>query len=65
VLHLLEIHCVEDISRLKPSFSGDSHSKMGILQFLFSMGIRIDDDLASFFFGIFTPLESPATYGGE
>jgi hypothetical protein len=29
------------------------------------MGIRIDDDLASFFFGIFTPLESPATYGGE
>jgi hypothetical protein len=38
---------------------------MGILQFLFSMGIRIDDDLASFFFGIFTPLESPATYGGD
>jgi len=38
---------------------------MSILQTSFFMGIRIDGNLDSFLFGIFTPLESPAIYGGE
>lgn len=53
LLHLLNVHGVEDISWFEPSFPCDSHSETDICQSLLLMGIRIDGNFHPPFLGIF------------
>jgi hypothetical protein len=52
-LHFITLHGVEELSGFQPSLSSNFHTLIGVLQYLFVVGMRVNGNFDPFLFSIF------------